>query len=233
MVSKVCELKAKFGSSCIYKKTLKNPKLYLGWSKTKLKDFTDWAIKNNWGRWHHQNFILISAEKINRLYETQIRHHVKIQTKDDIYLELLKNRLRQKDFDDRKKADFNYSANSRKTKSAINYLKKSGRPFPDGEDKIKIDAGISLKTIAATFGVSVATTHGILKRLFKSGLIAIKKRFTNFGRLDQQSFLALQSLYNGVFKNKYNIIMKLDTSIISIINKEKKEGVENGTLVCN
>ena len=207
----------------------------MGWSRTKTDQVKKWIIKNDWGFYHHQNLILKSAEKINEMYPTKkgniAKHTVKIQTQDDIYLELLKTRLKQKDFDDQKKADFNYSANSRKVKSAIKYLEKSGRPFPVGEDKIKIDAGISLGTIAATFGVSVATTHRILKKLLKRGLIAIKKRFTNFGKFDFNHFFELRSLHNGVFKNKYNIMVKLNTSIITIINNNLEKG--NGTLVCN
>lgn len=203
------ELKTLFANSCIYKETVKELPKLLNCSKSKVNRGIKVIIDENWGHWHSQNLILKSADNIHFLYsEYKAKNFENVNSKDDIYLALLKNKLKRKQYIEDKISDL--QSYSRKVVKAA--YKKLG-----GVKKV-IDHGTSIKTVSKVFNLSVASCSRILNTLAKKGLISIQKRFDSFGQFNYHTFLHLQSLHKGIFVSKGNNMIVKQTSIITILS---------------
>ena len=199
------QIKRLHKNSVIYKPKKLHEKLKC--SRTKSNRIVAIIIREGWGYYHNSNLVLKSVKNVHLLYnDFNPKNKLEINSEDDIYLELLKNKLRQKKYIESKISDLK-SCSSKVVKSALKVLK--------GEKKVT-DFGTSVKTIAKLFNVSVASASRITKRLAKNGLIFIQKRFDNFGVYDKPKFIALQSIHKGIFVNRYGFISKRLSSIITL-----------------
>lgn len=193
-------------NSVIYKPNKLHEKLSC--SRTKVRRILGIIISEGWGYYSKGNLVLHSAETIHyNLEDYKPKNFIKVHSVEDIYLELLKNKLRQKKYIENKISDL--QSYSRKVVKAA--YKKLG-----GEKKV-IDYGTSIKTVSGIYNLSVASCSRILNKLAKNGLISIQKRFDSFGQFNYHTFLHLQSIHKGIFVSKGNNMIVKQTSIISIL----------------
>lgn len=202
------ELKFLFSNSVIYKDTIKKLPEIMGYSRTKINRGIKVIIDEGWGFWSSQNLCLKSTKNIHLLYDIyEPKFTVTINNIDDIYLELLKNKIRQKDFIASKVSDL--KSYSRKVVKAA--YKKLG-----GEKEIT-DDGLSLKTLTKVFNMSVTQVARIIKNLRLKGFISVQKRFESYGQFNYHYFLELQSKYKGIFRSKGNNIIRVRSNKITIL----------------
>ena len=196
------KIKGLYSNSVVY--NIKTLHTVLKCSRTKTNRIYKIIQDNNWGKIENNHLILFSAKNIHfELFGFYPKKFIQIESIEDIHFNLLKQKLQQKEFINKKVSDIK-SRSSKVVKSSLKYLK--------GERKL-FDEGISLKSIAATFNVSIGSIHSYLKKLVKRGLISIKRRYEFLGDFSIYLFNHLKETHKGIYIYKGGIVKNLSSKI--------------------
>lgn len=165
------KIKSIHSNSVIYKPKKLHEKLNC--SKTKINRLLAIIIEQGWGYYSKGHLVLNSAETIhNNYHHKKSKYYIEIKNREDIHLELLKQKLRQQAFIKDKISDL--KSNSGKAKKAIKFL-QGEKKFITNE-QLNGKQGTGLQTLSSVFGYSEGHTGYLLRQMDSSGLITIKRR---------------------------------------------------------
>lgn len=202
------KVKSLHKNSVIYKP--KKLHLKLNCSLTKSNRIIRIIINEGWGYYSKGHLVLNSAATIHyNLTEYKPKTFVKVFSIEDIYTELLKNKIRQQTFINNIKSDLE-SKSSKAAKKAITFL-RGEKGFINDEQLIN-KTGTGLQTLSKVLGYSEGHTGHIIRYLSSCGLLEITRRKPVL--IDYAPFIKLSYLPSGCFlKNNCFVYQRLSNKI--------------------
>lgn len=196
-------------NSVIYKPKKLHEKLNC--SRTKVRRILGIIISEGWGYYSKGNLVLNSAETIHyNLEYYKPKNYIKVHSVEDIYIELLNQKLRQQKFVKDKISDL--KSNSGKSKKAIKFFKGEKGFIKD--EQIKGDIGTGLETLSIVLGYSEGHTGYLMRYLNSCGLIEIKRREPKL--IDFTPNLNIKYIPKGYFLKNNTYLYKRLTNVITI-----------------
>lgn len=179
-------LKSKFINSCIYNYTQQSLADKTGFSRSFIKKYISFFLKEKWAFMHGDNLMLVKVSKIDRSNKKKILIDIDTSgTYKDILerlqYEYLKHKAAQAEWysklcRDLKQMSLNEAkAKEKKISKKVPYLKIRHKASygESGNDKFRV----SFSMLAKWFKCSVGKAHSIIKKLCRTGFIDYTVRY--------------------------------------------------------
>lgn len=205
-------------NSVVYKSSLKFLPQYLQCSRSKVDRMLFIFKKEGWVSVSKNGHIkFLSGKEIEQIYKKTIPFffkYFKAETEDDINLEILNNKIKQRSYIDNK---ISYQKQIAKKKFISKKEYKFLNRTPDVRYFYDNVNQFSLMTLAKFFNCSKSKIFNILKRLELLGKIKIERQFKILSEFkDKESLIYFHSIYNYSYINKNSILIKRP-SLITLV----------------